>query len=537
MSFSSMYVGATGVIAHGQQMQVVANNLANVSTVGYKRADTQFGDLISKQMTTGGSQYSTGAVRASQIGMGVAVADIRTIFQEGGLENTNTVTDLAITGNGFFGTRNINNASSTGASHYTRAGVFRFNNDAYLVDPHDFRLQGYAIDRDTGTVDSSVSDIQLPYEDITVDGVDTRVVRSDPFATSSIEMVTNLDASASDVYTSSSNPFFAMLDAYDGTLSNAASPFGDTLPAYSSALNVYDSDGNKRELNFYFDPVDTDTISNATPGYTYWEYLVALPASADGSSAYGTSGAGLAGLGVLTFNGSGELIEHAAFSLNTEGAGKTLSSWGVAEFGSGGVPSMTFLYGSNGSSIGSTESIIYDFGVSSSSSSWTDAPSNAGAVGVFASNLQTLTDRDRDVNITTSYDSGSVTLYSSQDGYSWGYLQYTEVSREGVLSGFFTNGQQEDFYQLAIYRFNSEWGLRRDGNNNFVATEASGSAIEGTALENGRGSINQNALEQSNVDMAEEFADMILTQRGYQANSKIITTSDSLLNTTISIKR
>lgn len=537
MSFSSMYTGATGVVAHAEQMQVTANNLANVNTVGYKRADMLFGDLMSKQMVSGGAEYGTGAVRTSQIGMGVAVADIRTIFQEGGLENTNTVTDLAITGKGLFGTRNTTSTTANGATHYTRAGTFRFNNDAYLVDPHDFRLQGYAIDRETGEVDSSVSDVQLPYEDVTVDGVDTRVVRSDPLATSSIEMITNLDAQASDQFSSASQPFFAMLDAYDATQSNASTPFGDELPAYSSSLNVYDSDGNKRELTVYFDPVDKAAISGATPGYTYWEYLVALPADADGSSAYGTSGAGLAGLGVMTFNGSGELVEHAAFSLANEGDGKTLSSWEPSGFASGGVPSFSFLYGSNGSAVGTTETVGYDFGVSSSSSAWTDAPSNAAAVGVFASNLQSLTDRDRDVSITTSYDSGSVTLFESQNGYSSGYLQYTSVSREGVLSGHFTNGQTEDFYQLAVYRFNSEWGLAREGNNNFVATQASGDAIAGVALEGGRGSMEQNTLEMSNVDMAEEFADMIITQRGYQANTKVITTADTLLNTTINVKR
>jgi flagellar hook protein FlgE len=144
---------------------------------------------------------------------------------------------------------------------------------------------------------------------------------------------------------------------------------------------------------------------------------------------------------------------------------------------------------------------------------------------------------NRGVNISTSYDSGSATLYQDQDGYSWGYLQTLSVSREGVLAGHFTNGQTEELYHIALYSFNSEWGLRRDGSNNFVATEASGAGIDGRADTAGRGTIQQNTLEESNVDMAEEFANMIMTQRGYQANSKVITTGDTLLNTTINIKR
>ncbi len=241
MSFSSLYVGATGVIAHGDRMQVVANNLANVSTLGYKKSDALFGDLMSKQMTSGSAQYEGGTNYTSQIGMGVAVADVRNIFKEGGLESTATVTDLAITGQGFFGVRNTAQAGAAGASHYTRAGAFRFNNDAYMVDPHDFRLQGYAVNREDGSIATSVSDIQLPYEDVVVDGREVRVVRSDPKATSEIDMITTLDAKSTDHFTSSTDPFFGLLNAYNGSLSNASTPFGDSLPTYSSSLKVYDS--------------------------------------------------------------------------------------------------------------------------------------------------------------------------------------------------------------------------------------------------------------------------------------------------------
>lgn len=534
-----MYVGATGVVAHGERMQVVGNNLANVSTVGYKKADAQFADLYSRQVTAGAAEYPTGATTSSQMGMGVAVGEIRNIFKEGGLESTRTVTDLAITGNGFFGVRDTSGTVAAGASHYTRAGNFRFNNDAYLVDPHDFRLQGYAVDRETGEVSATVSDVQLPYEDITVDGQDTRVVRSDPRATTSLEMVTNLDALAGDVYTSASNPFFAMLEAYDGSLSNASSPFGDDLPAYSSSLDVFDEDGNDQEMTIYFDPVDSSSLSNATSGNRYWEYLIAMPGEADGSSAYGTSAAGLAGLGVMTFNGSGELIDVSAFSLNTSSSagGKSLGAWEPSSFSTEGLPQFDFTFGSNGSAVGDTSSISYDFGLESTSGTWQSGASTAAGVGTNPGNLIGLEDVDRELRASTSFDSGSATIYQSQDGYTWGYLQNTSVDREGNLQGHFTNGQTEVFYQIAMYRFNSEWGLRRDGSNNFLATEASGNAISGTAEQNGRGTIQQNTLEMSNVDMAEEFATMILTQRGYQANTKVITTADSLLNTTINVKR
>lgn len=543
MSFSTMYVGATGVKAHGDNMQVVGNNLANVSTTGYKKADGQFTDLLSQQMASGGAQYESGAYSFSQIGKGVALGEIRNVFQEGGLENTNEVTDLAITGEGFFGVRKVTGtgASSSGATHFTRAGSFRFNNDAYLVDPHDYRLQGYAIDRATGEVATALSDVQLPYEDIeNDDGTTTRWVRSEPKITTSVEMITTLDALTEDRYQSDTNPMFSMLESYDATQSNSATPFGLEAPSYSSSISVFDENGNERDMTVYFDPISSSQISNGSAGYTYWEYVVAMPAEADGSAAYGTSGAGLAGLGVLTFDGQGQLVNHSAFelSLSSGASGKSLGSWVPASFNEDGVPQLTFTFGENGSAVGDSQSIAYDFGINSGSASWdTGVASNAGAVGANVNNLGALSSLERDVRASTSYDTGSATVYQNQDGYTWGYLQYTSVTREGVLSGFFSNGQTEDFYQVGVYRFNSEWGLRRDGSNNFVSTMASGDPIVGTANSEGRGQIQQNTLEMSNVDMAEEFAKMILTQRGYQANTKVITTSDTLLNTTISIKK
>ncbi len=536
MSFSTLYVGASGVIAHGDRMQIVGNNLANVSTIGYKKADGLFSDLMSQNMATGGSQSESGAHSFSQIGKGVSLGTIRNVMTEGGLENTSTFTDLAITGNGFFGIRKP--TVSGGASHYTRAGAFLFNNEAYLVDPHDYRVQGYAIDRVTGEVSSQISDVQLPYEDLTIDGQPTRVIRSDPFATSSIEMVTNLDAVATDKITSTTDPFFALLESYNGQLSNSAVPFtGNATPAYSSALVVYDTDGNQRELSVYFDPVATTTLSNATPGYSYWEYVVALPPGSDGSAAHGTSSAGLAGAGVLTFNGNGELVNQTAFSLGATGGTKDLTAWSPSTFDTHGVAQVNYQFGSNGGAIGTNQTMAIDFGITSGTGTWLSGGGSAATLGLDAGSLGQLADMQRDARITTSFDEGSSTIYQTQNGYSWGYMDFAEVDREGVLSGHFTNGKTEKFYQLGLYRFNSEYGLRRDGNNNFVATQASGVAQAGTAQENGRGTVMQNSLEQSNVDMAEEFAKMILTQRGYQANTKVITTGDSLLNTTINIKR
>jgi flagellar hook protein FlgE len=532
-----MYVGATGVIAHSQGMQVLANNLANVDTVGYKRSNILFGDLMSQQVASGSATYDSQAVRISQMGMGVGVSAIRGIFTDGPLSSSTESTDLALSGQGFFGI-----SDSTGAMRYTRAGGFRFNTEAYLVNPQGYRLQGFAYDRETDTWGTAVSDIQLPYEDITVDGQVARVVRSEPLATSSVEVVTQLDHSAVSQISNENNPFFAMLTAYNANQSNAATPFGSDRPQYSTAIDVYDENGNSHEMTIYFDPVSTSNLSNAVPGYSYWEYVIAFPEESDGSSAYGTSAAGLAGMGVLTFNDRGVLINQSAYTLDptaTSGAGGTnLSSWVPATFSDDGLAQFNYTFGSNGGAIGESRTISYDFGISSANGSWrASGGGTAASIGNRADLLLEMDDMDRDARVSTSYDKPSATLYHLQDGYTWGYLNSISVDQEGIMSGHFSNGQTEEMYKVAVYKFNSPWGLHRDGGTNFVATDASGEAMLGTAGDRGRGTISQNSLEESNVDMAREFATMIVTQRGYQANTKVITTSDSVLNTLISVKR
>ncbi|WP_207262690.1 flagellar hook-basal body complex protein [Desulfovibrio sp. Huiquan2017] len=536
MSFGSMYVGATGVIAHSQGMQVLANNLANVDTIGYKRSGILFGDLMSKQVATGSATYDSGAARVSQMGMGVAVSTIRGIFTDGPLSGSTAATDLAISGDGFFG---INDPSGNvrGASHYTRAGNFRFDNQAYLVNAEGYRLQGFAYDRETGQWASGVSDVQLPYEDIVEDGQNVRVVRSQPSATSSVEVITQLDHSATSRISDPNNPFFAMLGAYAANQSNAGSTFGEPGPQYSTPMKVFDADGNSYEMTVYFDPVETTNLSNAVPGYTYWEYLIAMPEGSDGSAAYGTSAAGLAGMGVLTFDDHGALVDMSAFTPGSAGSTDP-SDWVPAEFSEDGQPQFNYTFGSNGAATGAASTISYDFGIDSSTGMWsTGGASNAAAVGTNAASLPGMDSINRDARVTTSKSLPSATMYGLQDGYAWGYLNSVSVDEKGVLSGHFSNGQTEEMYRVAMYKFNSPWGLKRDGGTNFVATDASGEAMLGQAGDRGRGTISQNSLEESNVDMAKEFATMIVTQRGYQANTKVITTSDSLLNTLISIKR
>jgi flagellar hook protein FlgE len=138
---------------------------------------------------------------------------------------------------------------------------------------------------------------------------------------------------------------------------------------------------------------------------------------------------------------------------------------------------------------------------------------------------------------STDYYGSSSTISQSQDGFGEGYLQNVSFNSDGILSALFSNGMSQELYQANLYNFTNEFGLRREGSNYFSATTESGDAIQGVAHKQGLGSVVGSSLETSNVDMAEEFASMILTQRGFQANSKGITTSDQLINTALGIKK
>ncbi|MBU0483114.1 MAG: flagellar hook-basal body complex protein [Proteobacteria bacterium] len=138
---------------------------------------------------------------------------------------------------------------------------------------------------------------------------------------------------------------------------------------------------------------------------------------------------------------------------------------------------------------------------------------------------------------STQYANASTTIFQDQDGYSSGFLQSVSVDTEGVITGHYSNGQVLQKAQVALATFNNLSGLFKEGGNIYSETTDSGAPVTGAPGTNGLGSIAPNALEQSNVDIGTEFVKLITTQRGFQANSKIISTTDEMLADLINIKR
>jgi flagellar hook protein FlgE len=137
---------------------------------------------------------------------------------------------------------------------------------------------------------------------------------------------------------------------------------------------------------------------------------------------------------------------------------------------------------------------------------------------------------------TTQFHSDSVVISQNQNGFGAGDLTSVDINEEGIVVASYSNGEQINIAQLALSKFQNPGGLKLQGSNMFVATAAAGpprTGLPGAEL----GKIFTNALEQSNVDMGNEFVRMITVQRGFQANSKIITTIDELLGELINLKR
>lgn len=242
---------------------------------------------------------------------------------------------------------------------------------------------------------------------------------------------------------------------------------------YSTSMTVYDSLGNSRTLDVYF----RKTADNA------WEYHVL----ADGSElAGGTPGTFTElGQGTLTFDTNGALLDAQTPALAVDFA--------------------------DGATAG--QAISLDFG---------DDIANDGATGLAG---------------TTQFSAASAVSSQSQDGYASGEFSGVSIDGTGLVQGLYTNGQKIAIGQLAVAKFRSEDGLGRAGSGLWIETRDSGTAALGGAGTGGRASVNAGTLEQSNVDLAEEFVGLIQHQRSFSANSKTITTADEMLQELINIKR
>jgi flagellar hook protein FlgE len=226
---SALWAGISGLNASSKEMDVIANNIANVNTIGYKAGKTFFADVLS-QSISGGSSGSM------QVGRGVEVTEVGTLFGPGSFETTGNATDVAIDGDGFF---MVNDED--GATFYTRAGAFHLDSNGNLVDTNGFKLQGYNF---FGANTGMITDISL------------RNVQSAPTTTTEYSVGVNLDSEtvATDTYTTTQTVYDSLGDrhslgiTFTKTATNGEWNFQVTLDGVNAACPYtglqFDSDGN-----------------------------------------------------------------------------------------------------------------------------------------------------------------------------------------------------------------------------------------------------------------------------------------------------
>ena len=138
---------------------------------------------------------------------------------------------------------------------------------------------------------------------------------------------------------------------------------------------------------------------------------------------------------------------------------------------------------------------------------------------------------------TTQYATSSSTIFYDQNGFGPGYLESLSVNTDGVITGHYSNGRVIPLWMVALANFNAPEMLDKTGGNLFRETTESGAPITGKPGTNGLGTIAPNSLEQSNVDLGEQFVKMITIQRGFQADARTITVTDSMLEELLNLKR
>lgn len=142
-----------------------------------------------------------------------------------------------------------------------------------------------------------------------------------------------------------------------------------------------------------------------------------------------------------------------------------------------------------------------------------------------------------DMSKTTGYTGMTSVTIDGQDGRAAGTLESFSIAKDGTIMGSFSNGSKEPVGQVAMAKFANPGGLEKAGNSEYRVSSNSGGAVLGTAGSAGYGAITSGSLEMSNVDLSQEFTNLIVAQRGFQANARIITTSDQVLQELVDLKR
>lgn len=565
--FGSLYTGVSGLGAQAQATAMISNNIANVNTVGFKRSEAAFYSLVTTESRS--SRYSPGTVSVNRL---------QRVDQQGPIQSSISSTDTAISGNGFFAVKRDPNDSSLTEYLYTRNGQFSEDEAGLLKNSAGFYLYGWPIDS-TGALPSNQGDLtSLVPVDVAFLGGLTR-------PTTTAELSINLDARELDKTRTAAltapTDFQRSLTVYDSLGNGQALTFqfvktygpmgtaNGTIGSLSATTELVNDMGLNAGDQFTIDdesggaPLVTLTVVAGAPAANQVQTIGDVIAAVDA----------LAGISAFLGNNGELVIQRDNFTAGTEavtianvGAGTALNSMGLtagtytsnnlnsATYDNGafadsppysteGFPSFQNLPGdANYNKRGWWQTTILDpnsnqltrgFMNFNSDGTINARADGSGNIDIELNNIDwgngsELQGINVDIENFSQFASDFSVVFSDQDGAELGLRTGVEIDRDGFVIARFSNGATSPLYKLPLVTFANPNGLQEVSGTAYAKSGASGEDNLREAGTGGAGYIEPSTLEISNVDLADEFARLIITQRAYSANTKVITTVDQM---------
>ncbi|HWE94813.1 MAG TPA: flagellar hook-basal body complex protein [Tepidisphaeraceae bacterium] len=563
---STLFTGLSGLDVNQTRMNVVGNNIANVNTVAFKSSRALFAPQFYVTDQGGSPPDGTfGGTNPSQRGLGATVASIEKNFTPGALETTGHATDMAIDGTGFFVTKDPD------GQFYTRDGSFTLNSANQLVTSSGAFVQGYGVDANANVIPGQLQNITIPLGTSTI-----------ARATQNVSMQGNLDAAGQ-----LPNGVSILTSQDLTTIGGAAAPTGATLLTQlastatpgTASMNVGDvftltgDKGGRTLPSSTFTVTPTSTVNDLTtfyqqglgidtgvpastnpnipaPGATL-EADAANPNSAklvitgnqgnDNALAM-TGSAFVSQTGSLPFvfsdgtnaagiksNPSGESVHTSLVAYDSLGTPINVDITANLESkgSTGNVWRFTATSGDSkqGGQVVGDGTLTFDGNGALQASSGTTIAIDRTGTG-SATPLSIKMDFSKMTELTG--DSSSLVM-TKQDGSPLGTLNSFNVGADGTITGAYSNGLTRTLGQVAIANFANPQGLDDKGGNVFAQGANSGVAVISSAMSLGNGAVRAGTLELSNVDLSTEFTNMIIASTGFSASSRVISTSNQLI--------
>lgn len=566
--FGAMISGVSGLNAQSQNLGVISDNISNLNTVGYKGTVGRFSTLVTESATD--TRYTPGGVRFHPTAL---------ISKQGLLQATSSNTAAAISGDGFFVVRDTNTPGSDNEIFFTRAGDFKPDDDGYLRNTAGYYVQGWATDRNgvlldpTGTPttsnSSAISDLQV---------LDINSILTAAASTTTIEFGANLNANetpltgGSDVSTTLGIDGTAALAGqagiaagdsfditYNGTTTTITINAGETLADIAAEISAVTgvtatatATGTNDTLTITGSFADQDVVitnNNNTP-LTALGFTGPFPATLAATYTGGNLASGAVAenntMPVTIYDslGTAHVVQLQVIKLGQNRWGfeltgnTTTGELDATQHPNGLIQSGIITFNGDGSLRTFTDNAGTDLLDQEITANWTNGSNpneitlDLGTVGLTNGITQFGAGSDFNGNLV-EYD----TRFINQNGAQAGSMVNYAFTEEGFLQVEFANGVKRPIYKLAIATFEAPDEMENYSGNVYRQTRESGDYLLREPGLNGAGNVVASALKSSNVDLAEEFTNMIVTQRAYSANTKTITTTDEMLDELIRIKR